>query len=54
MPEYLTEVLGIGFTIVSIIGGYMIKSLDVLRKRIDDLCERVTREETKSDIYHKD
>ena len=54
MPELLVMVLGMGFTAVSLIGGYMIRSLDGLRKRIDDLCERVSREETKSGIYHKD
>lgn len=44
----------VGIAVLSFIGKYMIKALDELRDRVNELCERVTSVETKGKIYHPD
>ncbi len=52
----ITVVLGItaiGVPVISAVGLFFTKQILEIRKEIAKLCERMTREETKSDIYHK-
>ena len=50
--QYITALFGFGITILSTFGIFMLKSLDTIRNRLNDLCERMAREETKSHFYH--
>lgn len=52
----ITVVLGItaiGVPVISTVGLFFTKQILEIRKEIAKLCERMAREETKSDIYHK-
>ncbi len=52
----ITIVLGItaiGVPVISAIGLFFTKQMTDMKKEIAKLCERMAREETKSDIYHR-
>ena len=46
---FVTGILGIGTTFAI----FVLKRIGQLSERISNLCERVAREETKSNIYHE-
>ena len=52
MSETILALIAIMVSIVLPLNLFFMKQISEIKKTLADLCERISKEETKSDIYH--